>query len=181
LFSKGNVIIDASNVNLSSIELVIDKDLSISLSNIEFYYSTIVSKGCINCTKVNFTIDLTNVTLTNDKLFLMNSTIGCLNIIDSTFNFINAPKCTTLTSETTPTSLFILFSNSEACNPTNPQKALPIWEITLITIGAVVGAGLIFILIVMVIPDLRNRFFPNKKVRYDLKRRTKELEEKLNN
>jgi len=157
--------IESSNINLTSIKIVVDTNVIILNSTLLFKSSSIISNGCINLSKSNLTVDLSNISNNQTTLLLLNSSQGCLNG-SYTVTYLNKPSCTILTHEENEYSIVVALTKESDCN--NPGS-LEAWEIALIVVG---GLVLIFIAIVLLIPPIRNKIFPFEKIR--LKRTKKD-------
>jgi len=159
---EGDLTIEGSNLNLSSILLISDSNITLSNSIISLNSSTIVSKECINLSKTNFLVYLPPSHI-KDKLLLINSTIGCLNIDSLSITYSNEqPKCTNLQIGNDSYSIFILFKETN-CEEPLTETPLPVWEIALIIVVSVIGLAIIIVVITMLIPSIRSQIFRKKK------------------
>jgi len=161
-FFQGNLSIEGSNINLTSIQLTTDLYITILNSNILFNSSTIISKECINLSNTTLTVDLSNTT-DEGKILLLNSTSGCLNLNSFSLSYLHQPKCTILKSEEDTYSLYIIFTKLQDCSPKESENQLPLWIIIVIIVGSVVGLALIFIIIVLIVPKFRKAIFPYQR------------------
>ena len=82
IYYLGTLSIEGSVVNITSIELISDGNLTLSNSTIFFQNSSIISNGCINITNSNITIDVSNKKV-GEEYLILKSTIGCLNYSSS--------------------------------------------------------------------------------------------------
>jgi len=155
---QGNITIDGSNLNLTSLQLTSNSFIIISNSNIMFNSTTFYSKECINISNTNFTIDLSQNESTN-SLLLLQSAGGCLNVTSYSIKFLNQPNCKTLKIEKNSSSLVIIFNEQTNCGAEN-QFQLNTLEIVLIIIGSIVVLVIIFIILALTIPSLKDIIFP---------------------
>jgi len=151
------MIINESIINLSAVELSIDKNLTLLDSTMTFNSSTIITKGCITISNTKIKVDLSNANIKLGQLLLMNSTSKCLTST-GTFSIVyfNQPQCTQSTSELNSLALIVTFTNESNCE----KSPLATWIIILIVICSVVGLAIIVIVIVvLILPDLRRKIF----------------------
>jgi len=184
---NNDITITGQNITLNSLSnYFIQGNISISNSSVSFNLnSSLISTGCINISNSYFKIDLSNFTFSStsneDKIYLINSTAGCLYGDTFSLSYLNQPKCTILKNEMDSYSLFIIFvkQTESECATKESQNTITWWEITIIVVGSVVGVALIFIVLVLAIPALRNQIFPHKDKRKRRKERNEEIGDKL--
>jgi len=98
--------------------------------------SSIISvAGCINITNVSLVVDLSKYSNLN-KLVLMNSSNGCLNIESYSISFLNQPNCVQQTRNGNDSfSIYVIFTQDN-CEVTTigHSSSLPAWEIAIIVV-----------------------------------------------
>jgi len=155
---SGNMIVDHSNIDINSNEIYFDHNITLSDSNIIFNSSSIIAGGCINISNSIITVDLSNVS-NSKSILLLNSTAGCLIETSLVIFYMNQPACSILKNETNSYSLFVIFEK-QSCEQKN--NLIPTWEIALIITGSIVGLGIIFVVLVLIIPSLRHCILKKK-------------------
>jgi len=157
-----NFVVENSKLNLSSIELFLNKSLTFTNSTIFFNSSTIITNGCINITNSNITVDLSNINATNTSLILLKSTTGCV-LGMPTITYLNQPEgCFTPQSEQNSNSLSIIFVPTICeSNPNTKDNDSDLsLVIVLIVIGCVILLAIILIIISVLIIPIRRKIFP---------------------
>jgi len=156
---EGIILIENTNLDLSS-NLFSELNITLSNSNILFNLSSIISNSCINISHTNLTIDLSHIPPHEEKLLLLNSTIGCLIGDSYTIYYLNQPSCATLNSVKTSYSLIIIlqFGCQSLANP------IEIWKIALIVVGSIVGLAVIAIMIILITTTIRKKILHKKKI-----------------
>src|SRR5690349_13458422 len=97
--------------------LTIENDLSIFNSSISFENSSIKVNGCITLNHTIITVDLSKYYSPKvEKLFLIISSMNCLNIKNTTIRYFNTPSCVILNNENDSSSIFIVFDEDPNCN-----------------------------------------------------------------
>jgi len=139
------------------------KNLSLSNSTLVFDSSTIYVNGCISLLNTSLTVDLSNLNnITNqEKLVLLNSSMGCLNGSSYTIHYLNQPKCYSILSEKDDNSIFLIFSKNNCNEESQKQNTFQSWEIAVIIVGSVVVLAIIFVLLALFSP-LRRKIFPHQ-------------------
>jgi len=160
IFIIGNTNIDESNLNLISSELYVEKNFTFSNSSLTLdTQSSISVDGCINVKNISITLSLADIASNQTKVILLNSSSNCLNATSCKISFSNTPKCKNIISSIDSNSLFLIISNQENCNNI---ESLPLLEIAVIIAGSVVGLAIIFVVLVCMVPGLRENIFPNE-------------------
>jgi len=169
---EGNSLIEGSILNINSSILNFQNNLTLKNSSIVLNSSSIIVNGCLNISNSNITVDLSSNFQTNDKIFLFNSTRGCLYGESFSISYLNEPKCSILNVENDTYSLFIIFKQTNCGENQEKSQNNTWWIVLIIVIGSVIGLGIIFVVITLVTPPLRKLIFPYLRKKRESNRRT---------
>jgi len=170
LYILGNADVDGSKLNLTTAELKIEKNFTIIYSSLLFdSNSTILVNGCIVVKNISITISLSNIDSNQKKILLLNSSSECLDVQSYSIEYLNAPKCKNITSESDSSSIYIIISEQ------NCGSTLQIGEIIAIIVGSILGVVLITFAILLSIPKLRYKLLPSAKIRDKRLKRKEEI------
>jgi len=165
-----NAMIGESLVNFTSLSFKILNNLTVSDSNLLFdSSSSITVNGCINLNNISLSLTISNSS-SNQKIVLLNSSSGCLNISNYFLNITNIPKCTILKNETTSSSFTILLAPDVKCATVQSPFQ---WYIVVIIVGSVFGVLIILTLIVFLIPSIRHKIFVRTGIRNQVKNKSR--------
>jgi len=154
---QGDMNIEASNLNLSAIQIIIEQNATISNTSLFFNSSYISAKGCIDLTNTNITVDLSK-SKANQQLVLFNSSAKCLNGHSYSISYTNQQKCLTAQSQIDTSVLLVLTVQQQSCETGFP------WIIVIIVVCSVVALAIIFVLVVLLVPKLKNKIFSKSKL-----------------
>jgi len=155
---QGNTNLNQMQLNLSSFQLNIEKDLTLSNSTIIFDASTINVKGCISIENTSVTVDLSRLNTNNtiEKKILIQSSINCINGDLRTINYINQPSCASVEDERTTSTISVILTKKTNCNSEDVLSG-----VIVVIIIAVAILIVLTIIIIMATPKLRNAVLPH--------------------
>ena len=169
IYYLGTLSIEGSVVNITSIELISDGNLTLSNSTIFFQNSSIISNGCINIKNSNITIDVSNKKV-GEEYLILKSTIGCLNYSSSlSVNYTNNEKCIKYDLKNNSNSLIMILSEDKNCNEAKDDDKD--WIIIMIVvISCVVVLVAVVLTIIVSVPCVRSKIFAHERKRKEKKK-----------
>jgi len=166
-YIQGYTYIEGSNLNLSSFQFNIQQNLTLNNASIFFDDSSYLSvNGCIYINNISITVDLSTYSPeSDDRRILLNSASGCLIGDEPNITFINKPNCTYVESLKDDYSISFIFENN--CPS---SLVLAPWEIAAIVFGSIALLIIVFVLVVLLVPCIREAIFP-----YNMRNKVKKV------
>jgi len=152
---QGNLNITGSTLNLYSNQMKIESNFSLSNSTLTLSSSNIIVNGCINVSNSNLSVYLSQY---STSIIILKSDSGCFSHTSLSVSY-NQPQCFKANTQIDSSSITIIISPDPSCQYIYPSGVF----IVIIVAASVFGLAIIFVVLVMTVPALREKIFKKKK------------------